>query len=167
MSARKGLIVSGAFAIAGLAAASALSFARTSAPSGHGWPSGCPRQPVARRTEHWTPLDLAHAAKAVHAQLPRVFGHLTSQGHPAWHGAGISALVATYGTGYGPGGSPPPLKGTRFYWRAAVRACGRAAAWVSFVAFIQFPECQLACSYNFAYVTKTRRGWYMWTSYRI
>src|SRR5207248_9805731 len=132
-----------ACAVAGLATASALSFARTSAP-GHGWPSGCPRHPVVRSTG-WTSLDLARAAKAIHTSLPRVFRGLTSQGHVAWHGAGISALVATYGTGYGPGGTPPPLKGTQFYLKTAVHACGRAVARASLVAFIQFPQCQLAC----------------------
>ena len=166
MRVRLGLVVLAACAVAGLATASTLSFAKTSTPSGQGWPSGCPRHPVVR-SAGWTSLDLAQAAEAVHTQLPRVFRGLTSQGHVAWHGAGISALVATYGTGYGPGGSPPPLRGTRFYLKTALHACGRAVAQASLVAFIQFPQCQLACSYNFAYVTETRRGWHMWTSYRI
>ena len=164
MKVRLGLIVLAACAIAGLATASAMSLPKTSAPA-RGWPSGCPAHPV--RSTGWSSLDLARAAKAVHTQLPRVFRGLTSQGHVASHGGGISALVATYGAGYGPGGSPPPLKGTQFYLKAAVRACGRAVARASLVAFIQFPQCQLACSYNFAYITETRPGWYMWTSYRI
>jgi hypothetical protein len=162
---RKWLLVIAAVVVAGVATASGLSLAATSASPSHGWPSGCPRHPVPE--PGWNPLDLAKAAKAFHAQVRRVFGHLTSQGHAAWHDATISALVATSGTGYGPGGSPPPLKGTRFYQQAAVRACGRTIASASLVAFVYFPYCQLACSYTFAYVTRTRRGWYMWTSYRV
>jgi hypothetical protein len=154
-----------AMLVAGAVTASAMSFSTRSSASHGGWPSGCPRHPV--REPGWTPLDLARAAKAVHAQVHRVFGNLTSQGHAAWHDALVSALVATSGTGYGPGGSPPPLKGTHHYQQAAIHACGRTTASASLVAFIYFPYCQLACSYNFAYITKTRRGWYLWTSYQV
>lgn len=165
MGARRIAAVAVALAAAGLAAASALSFSTASTPSGHAWPSGCPRHAVSIPPA--TPADYEHAAQAVHAQLRRVFGDLTSQGHAAWHQPGITALISADGTGYGPGGWPPPFKGTAFYRKTAVRACGRRVARDSLVAFIEFPDCQLACAYTFAYVTKTRRGWYMWTSYRI
>ena len=100
------------------------------------------------------------------AQVPRVFKGLTSQGHVAWHHAGISGLISVFGTGFAPGGFPPRLEGTNYYEKTAARACGQATARASLVAFLNFPDCQLACAYGFAYVTKTRRGWYMWTSYR-
>jgi hypothetical protein len=113
-----------------------------------------------------TPRDFAGASSAVRAQVPRVFKGLTSQGHVAWHHAGISGLISVFGTGFAPGGFPPRLEGTNYYEKTAARACGQATARASLVAFLNFPDCQLACAYGFAYVTKTRRGWYMWTSYR-
>jgi hypothetical protein len=130
-----------------------------------GWPDGCPRHPAADASV-LTPRSFAAASNAVRVQVPRVFRNLTSQGHSAWHHAGITALISVFGTGYAPGGFPPRLKGTSYYERAATRACGKATARVSLVAFLNFPECQLACGYGFAYVTRTRRGWYLWTSYR-
>jgi hypothetical protein len=123
--------------------------------------AGCPRSPAT--DAGLTPHDFATASNAVRAQVPRVFKNLSSQGHPAWHHAGISALISVYGTGYAPGGFPPRLKRTAYYERTATRACGTAAARASLVAFLNFPECQLACAYGFAYVTKTRRGWYVRT----
>jgi hypothetical protein len=151
-------------AVAGAVTASALSFSTGSTASHGAWPGVCPRHPVALGL---TPNELAAASNAVRTQTPRVFNGLTSQGHVAWHHPGVTALISVFGTGFSPGGFPPGLKGTAYYERTATRACGKATARASLVAFLTFPDCQAACAYTFAYVTRTRRGWYMWTSYRV
>jgi len=111
--------------------------------------------------------SLAVATRAAHRQIPRVFRHLTSMGSPAWPHAWIAAVVSTGGTPVDLEGWPRPLTGIARYAAIATRSCGKAVADASYVAFISFPACQMPCSAGFAFVTRTRRGWILWTPYRV
>jgi hypothetical protein len=102
----------------------------------------------------------------VHAQIPRVFKGFQSQGSPAWPHAQIPALVSTGGTPVNPEGWPPPLRGVTHNKTTAAKACGRAVASASLLAFLYFPACQIPCASDLAYVTLARRGWRLWTSHR-
>jgi hypothetical protein len=162
VSLRWGLVLGVAAAIAAGAVATS-AFSRSSEPA-RAWPSGCPTlHPV---SGNFRPVKLAVAARAVQEQIPRVFKHLTSMGSPAWPHASIAALVSTGGTPVNPESWPPPLEGVAHYAAIATRACGKAVADASYVAFINFPACQMPCSAGFAFVTRTRRGWVLWRSYR-
>jgi hypothetical protein len=56
----------------------------------------------------------------------------------------------------------PKLPALDRYVEIAKRDCGRAVALSSALALLQFPECQIPCSFGYAYVTRTRRGWRVW-----
>jgi hypothetical protein len=127
------------------------------------WPSGCPRHPVANF--QLTATGFTAAAKAVKAQIPRVFKGLSSMGDPAWPHAIIAALVSTAGTPTNDENWPPPLRGVRHYETVAKIACGATVESASLVAFLYFPGCQIPCDSDFAYITRTRRGWVLWTSH--
>lgn len=161
----RGPIIVVAIAVAAVATASALSLPGSASSQGpRAWPSGCPHKAV--RFPNFTPAAFASAAKAIHAQIPRVFKGSQSQGSPAWPHAQITALVSANGTPVNPEGWPPPLNGVTRYKTTAVKACGRAIASASLVAFLYFPACQIPCASDFAYVTLTRRGWRLWMSHR-
>jgi hypothetical protein len=158
------MLLGAAVAVAGAVSASALSFSAVSPVSLSAHPIHCPIHPVVRPI---TPSDYAAAARAVQAQIPRVYRHLTSQGDPAWPHAEMTALVNTSGTPVSPEGWPPPLRGIARYRSTATRTCGHAVASASLVAFLYFPGCQLPCASDFAYVTLTHRGWRLWISHRV
>jgi hypothetical protein len=107
--------------------------------------------------------------QAIKAQVPRVFANLTSMGHPAWRLAQVQALVRLNQLPLGgqEGGFRPPVGGLGRYSTLAARACGRTAALASVLVFLQFPECQIPCSFGWAYVTPTRAGWHLWTSSQV
>ena len=125
---------------------------------------GCPRQ--VREVVLFGPARMVAVVKAVRAQVPRVFANLTSMGHPAWRLAQVQALVRLNQLPLGGegGGFRPRVSGLGRYATLAARACGRTAELASVLVFLQFPECQLPCSFGWAYVTPTRAGWHLWTS---
>jgi hypothetical protein len=127
------------------------------------WPSGCPHHPVANF--QLTAAGFTAAAKAVKAQIPRVFKSLSSMGDPAWQHAIIAALVSTGGTPTNDENWPRPLGGVGHYAVIARKACGATVESASLVAFLYFPGCQIPCDSDFAYITRTRRGWVLWTSH--
>lgn len=158
------LALAGAVAATALLAVAAIAKPTIAAAPARAWPGRCPRGVVTRYD--WRARDFAAASRAAQAQIRRVFGTLDSQGKPAWHDAGVSAVISLSGIGQAPGGWPPAIKGIAYYKRAASHACGHTTAIRSLVAFLTFPECQLPCGYDFAFLTLTRRGWYMWQSHR-
>jgi len=129
---------------------------------GRGWPDGCPR---AIRPVQAAPEVAAAEARAVRAQVPHAFAHLRSMGRPAWQHVQLLAL-ATLGTDP-TSGWLPRLRGFERYVRDATSACGARVAGNSTLVLLVFPECQLRCAPQYAYLTPTRRGWYLWTSYRV
>jgi hypothetical protein len=129
---------------------------------------GCPRH--VREVALFGPARMVPVVKAIKAQVPRVFANLTSMGHPAWRLAQVQALVRLNQLPLGgQEGSSflPPVQGLTRYETLAARACGRTTALASVLVFLQFPECQLPCSFGWAYVTPTRAGWHLWTSYQV
>lgn len=87
-------------------------------------------------------------------------------GHPAWRHVEVSAVVSLAQLPLGQGWLHR-IGGFKYYVAAATRACGKATAHRSLLVFLFFPECQLPCAPSFAFVTATRRGWYLWTSYQV
>jgi hypothetical protein len=126
---------------------------------------GCPRH--VRPAITFGPALLLAVTRAVKAQVPRVYPNLTSMGHPAWPDFQIQAIVVlnqlpTLGPDYA-----PRIRGLDRYEKLAARACGLRAANASVLVFLQFPNCQLPCSLSWAYLTRTRGGWHLWTSYQV
>ena len=105
--------------------------------------------------------------RAIRAQVPRVYANLTSMGHPAWPGFQIQALVGLNQQPLGGTFRPARVRGLSRYETVGARACGRQAAHESILVFLDFPNCQLPCSVSWAYLTRTRAGWHLWTSYRV
>src|SRR5207245_2252090 len=128
-----------------------------------GWPGGCPAHVVARFS---TPNDFVAATEAIRSQVPRVYATLRSMGQPAWPHVEVVALINLGATPLGPGWLHR-IDGFEYYRTSATHACGQATALRSLLAFLWFPECQIPCAPSFAFVTPTRRGWYLWTSYRV
>jgi hypothetical protein len=128
---------------------------------------GCPHE--VRPVVDFRPARMIPALHAIKAQVPRVYAHLTSQGSPAWPHFQIQALVHLNQLPLGGprAGIRPPVRGLGRYETFAARACGRKAALASVLVFLQFPSCQLPCSFGWAYVTPTRAGWHLWTSYQV
>jgi hypothetical protein len=127
-------------------------------------PDGCPRHVLPLiTTEPRVMLSIAHA---VQTQVPHVFARLTSMGHPAWPHFEIDALIVL-GRGQLTFGFEPPLRGLGRYAKIAERACGMRTARASVLVFLDFPYCQLPCAFGWAYVTRTRRRWRLWTSYQV
>ena len=95
---------------------------------------------------------------AVRAGVPRVFRDYTTQGGgPGWRHYHVLGLLSLAG-GYS---AEPQV--TTHYRRAAIRRCGRAVAFSSWVVFLQFPEGPMASTSNaHMFVAKTRRGWRAW-----
>jgi hypothetical protein len=112
------------------------------------------------------PAQMVPALRALKAQIPRVYANLTSMGYPAWPHAQVAALVRLNQLPFG-GGFLPAVRGLDRYKQFAVRACGRKAELASVLVFLQFPYCQLPCSFSWAYLTPTRAGWHLWTSYQV
>jgi hypothetical protein len=86
-------------------------------------------------------------------------------GTPAWQNPELEALIDLATT-------PAPgwlhrIRGLDYYNKAATVACGATIAHRSLLALIWFPQCQIPCAPQFAFVTSTRKGWYLWTSYRV
>jgi hypothetical protein len=106
------------------------------------------------------------ALRALKAQIPRVYANLKSMGQAAWPHAQVTAFVRLNQLPLG-GGLLPTVRGLDRYKRFAIRACGRTAALASVLVFLQFPYCQIPCSFSWAYLTPTRSGWHLWTSYRV
>jgi len=162
VSLRRGLLVGVAVAVAAVCTAAGL--ARSAGTRQYtAWPSGCPRHPAANF--QLTAAGFTAAAKAVRTQIPRVFKNLSSMGKPAWPHAIISALVSTAGTPTNDENWPRPLRGVGHYATVARQACGATVEHASLIAFLYFPSCQIPCDSDFAYVTRTRRGWVLWTSH--
>ena len=95
---------------------------------------------------------------AVRAGVPRLFRDYTTQGGgPGWHHYQLLGLLSLSG-----GVSPEPRVITR-YRRVVMRRCGRAVAFNSWVAFLQFPEGPMASASNArVFLAKTHRGWRAW-----
>jgi hypothetical protein len=136
--------------------------AGTAAPLAVG--GGCPRHVKPALT--FGPARWIAVTRAINAQVPRVYANLSSMGHPAWPGFQIQALVGLNQLPLG-GYTRPAVRGLDRYESFAVRACGRTAALASVLVFLQFPNCQLPCSFGWAYLTPTRAGWHLWTSYQV
>lgn len=128
---------------------------------------GCPR--AVRPVVNFGPARMIPAMRALKAQVPTVFANLTSMGHPAWPYFQVQALVRLNQLPLGgpSSGFRPPVRGLGRYGTFAARACGRKAALASVLVFLQFPSCQLPCSFGWAYLTPTRGGWHLWTSYPL
>ena len=128
---------------------------------------GCPR--YVKPTVLFGPSRMIPALRALKAQVPRVFANLTSMGHPAWPNFQVQALVRLNQLPLGGpySGFRPVVRGLDRYETLAARACGRKAAIESVLVFLQFPSCQLPCSIGWAYLTPTRAGWHLWTSYQV
>jgi hypothetical protein len=124
---------------------------------------GCPRH--VKRVADFEPAQAIAVLRAVKAQVPRVYANLTSMGHPAWRRFQVQALVHLDQLSLGGGLSA--VRGLRRYETVAARACGKTAAIASVLVFLEFPNCQLPCAFGSAYVTPTRSGWHLWTSYQI
>jgi hypothetical protein len=89
-------------------------------------------------------------------------------GEPAWPHAQVQALVRLDQLPLsGFQGARPPVRGLDRYVTLAARACGRKTALSSVLVFLQFPYCQIPCSFGWAYLTPTRAGWHLWTSYKV
>jgi hypothetical protein len=162
VSPRRALLVGIAVVAAGISVAAGL--AHSAGTHQHkAWPSGCPRHPVA--SFELTAAGFTSAAKSVRAQIPRVYKRLSSMGDPAWPHAIIEALVSTAGTPTNDENWPRPLGGVDHYATIAKNTCGATVESASLVAFLYFPACQIPCDSDFAYVTRTRRGWRLWTSH--
>jgi hypothetical protein len=150
--------------------ASLLVLAATSTASG---PEGTPNKPVAVRCPRQVmplitmpPQVMSGVARAVRTQVPHVFAHLTSMGHPAWPHFQVAALIVLR-RGELTLGSEPPIRGLGRYARVATRACGSRTAAASVLVLLEFPYCQLPCAFGWAYATRTRNGWRLWTSYQV
>jgi hypothetical protein len=128
---------------------------------------GCPHE--VRSSALFGPTRMVPVVQAIKAQVPRVYANLTSMGRPAWRLAQVQGLVRLNQLPLGGegGGYRPPVRGLGRYETLAARACGRKAALASVLVFLQFPECQLPCSFGWAYVTPTRAGWHLWTSSQV
>lgn len=127
---------------------------------------GCPRG--VRPAVTFGPTRMIAVVRALKAQVPRVYANLTSMGHPAWPHFQLQALLRLDQFPLtGPPGFLPPVRGVGRYETLAARACGKKAALSSVLVFLQFPYCQLPCSVSWAYVTPTRAGWHLWTSYQV
>ena len=135
--------------------------ARTATPAVVG---GCPQQVIPLLTSR--PGRMIAVTRAVKAQVPRVYEHLTSMGHRAWPGFEIDAFVVLNRLPLSFGSAPTRIRGLGKHEELAARACGTRTARASVLVFLEFPNCQLPCSFGWAYVTRTRRGWHLWTSYR-
>jgi hypothetical protein len=127
---------------------------------------GCPRE--VRPAVTFGPARMIAVLRALKAQVPRVYANLTSMGHPAWPHFQLQALVRLDQFPLsGPRGFLPPIRGISRYEALAARACGKKAALSSVLVFLQFPYCQLPCAVSWAYMTPTRTGWHLWTSYQV
>jgi hypothetical protein len=127
---------------------------------------GCPRHLKLGAT--FEPVRMIPLFRALKAQIPRVFRNLSSMGDPAWPHANVQALVRLDQLPLsGFQGTRPPVRGLDQYVRFAARACGKKTALSSVLVFIQFPLCQIPCSFGWAYLTPTRAGWRLWTSYTL
>ena len=128
---------------------------------------GCPRS--VKPAALFGPSRMILALRALKAQVPRVFANLTSMGHPAWPNFQLQALVRLNQLPLGgpDSGFRPAVRGLDRYETLAARACGKKVALESVLVFLQFPSCQLPCSIGWAYLTPTRAGWHLWTSYQI
>jgi hypothetical protein len=127
-------------------------------------PGGCPRR-IASFVSTRAQLT-KDAAAAAAAQVPRVFGRLTSMGHPAWRHSQLDALIFLSRVPLA-FGHEPRVRGLERYVKIAGAACGRRTADASALVFLEFPDCQLPCAYQWAYITRLRRGWRLWTSYPV
>ena len=126
----------------------------------------CPRHLKVGGT--FEPPRMIAILRALKAQVPRVFRNLTSMGDPAWPHANVQALVRLDQLPLsGFQGTRPPVRGLNQYVTLAARACGKKTALSSVLVFIQFPLCQSPCSFGWAYLTPTRAGWHLWTSYKV
>ena len=120
----------------------------------------CPRQPVALVDAG--PTTTVEIGQALRRQIPHVFAHFTSQGERAWPHFQVEAIVILNQLPLG-GGLGPKLPALNRYVNTASRRCGKRVAEASALALLQFPECQIPCSFGYAYVTGTRRGWRVWS----
>ena len=125
---------------------------------------GCPRHLKVPGTSE--PQQMIPILRALKAQIPRVFRNLTSMGQPAWQHAQAQAFVRLDQLPLGGQGARPSVRGLDRYVALAARACGRKIALSSVLVFLQFPYCQIPCSLGWAYVTPTKAGWHVWTSYK-
>ena len=159
-----GLVVTG---LLGLAFSSVAAVHRAKISHGVRVTGGCPRE--VRPVVNFGPERMTPALHALEAQVPRVFANLTSMGSPAWPHFQVQALVrlSQLPLGGERSGFRPPVRGLSRYEALAARACGRKAALASVLVFLQFPECQIPCSFGWAYLTPTRAGWHLWTSYQL
>ncbi len=96
-----------------------------------------------------------------------MYAKLSSMGHKAWPRFQIRALIGPLSGGPLGADFGPPVRGFKRYSALAARACGRSAADSSVLVFLEFPNCQLPCAYSWAYLTLTRNGWPLWTSYQV
>lgn len=159
-----GLVVAG---VLGLAFSSVAAVHRAKTSHAVRVTGGCPHE--VKPVVNFGPGQMTLALYAIKAQVPRVFADLTSMGRPAWPYFQVQALVRLNQLPLGgpSGGFRPPVRGLSRYETFAARACGRKVALASVLVFLQFPSCQLPCSFGWAYVTPTRAGWHLWTSYQL
>jgi hypothetical protein len=167
LSTRTLLAVLVAIVLIGLALSGVVSVRRAGTAPALRVSGGCPRH--VRPVVLFGPARMIPVMRALKAQVPRVYANLTSMGHPAWPLFQVQALVRLNQLPLGGqgGGFLPPVRGLERYETLAARACGRKAAFASVLVFLQFPNCQLSCSYSWAYLTPTRAGWHLWTSYQV
>ena len=101
--------------------------------------------------------DAASVIEATKRLVPHEYARLTSMGHVAWRHFQIQALFSlspTYVVR-----QPAPV-----YRRIARRLCGEAVTERSWAVILQFPDCQLPCSEDVAFLARERRGWRIWYS---
>jgi hypothetical protein len=126
---------------------------------------GCPRH--VKPSVEFPPARWSAISRALKSQVPRVYANLTSMGDKAWPRFQIRALIGPLSGGPLGADVGPPIRGFKRYMALAARACGRRAANDSVLVFLEFPNCQLPCANAWAYLTFTRTGWHLWTSYQV
>jgi hypothetical protein len=143
-----------ALVLATLAATSSRAGTRAAVSSIQG---GCPKRVDQRLLR---PGAARAVLDAVQARVPRLYAHLTSMGHRAWHGFSISAVVNLREPPQWP--LPYRIRGIERYFSIAERACGSTTAISSVLVFLHFPNCQTPCSESWVYATSTTNGWLVW-----
>jgi hypothetical protein len=115
--------------------------------------TGCPAALFSRRS---SPAVIQAISAALVREVPVVYRNKNSQGRVAWRNYQVALLAPLF-----PTWEPEPQL-IKSYGKAVKQRCGSSVAEASWVALLNFPECQIPCSQSVAFVARTRHGWHIW-----